>query len=392
MSSLIRARSRAAGADEGSLMLVFLVLIVVMAMSTVTVATVVSAQKVTRHANSFQQVLPQADVGIQRALFSLNNDEASTLPVCPTATADATCLSSYSQPINGSQSAGSWYVRHPDKLEYDVTSTSTQAGVARTVTAQILDQPRFPLAAFADSSITFNGGNSADSYDHTTGSLAHTGDGDTGSNGSLVFHGNATSDGVTLYDYLTNPSGTRCTGTPCANLTTFGPKLDISSAAATAFMSTALAACQAAGTLIDWKTSVNGSLTGGTHCYNSMLFDADTTNLGTDANPTIIYVLNDIDSNNGIQVNIPASGVPDPQALRIYVLGQATFGNHTATGAAIWAPHAACGGSPSNAQADIYGALVCGSISNQGGWNFHYDDALGSIGTGQWYAQHYSEK
>ena len=381
MSFLIRARRRAVGSDEGSMMLVFLVLIVISAMSAVTVATVISANGVTRHASSFQEVLPRADVGIQRALFALNNGEAATLPA-------AASPAQLTTPTT----TGNWYVTHPDPLEYDVVSTSTQNGVTRTVTAQILDQPRFPLAAFADASITFNGGNSADSYNHTAGTLTPTGDGDAGSNGSLVFHGNATADGVTLYDYLTNPSGTRCTGTPCANLTTFGPKLDISSTAATAFISNAIAACQAAGTLIDWKASVNGPLTGGTHCYNSMKFDADTVNLGTDANPTIIYVLNSIDSDNFVKVNIPSAGVPDPAALRIFVLGQATFGNHSATGAAIWAPHADCGGSPSNAQADIYGAVVCHSISNQGGWNFHYDDALSAIGTGQWYAQHYAEK
>lgn len=366
--------------DEGSMMLFFLVLIVISAMSAVTLATVMSSQTSSRHSTNYQEDLPQADVGVQRALFALNNGAVATLP-------------SQANPatLTGASSSGSWYVTHPSTLEYDVVSTSRQGSVTRTVTAKVLDQPRFPLAAFADASITFRGGNSADSYDHRNQS-SDTGDGDTGSNGSITFNGNATADGVVLYDWLTNSSGTRCSGTPCAGLVTVDPKLDISSASATAFISSGIAAC--GGTLTDWVASANGGvLTPGTHCYKSMSFDVATTNQGTDANPTIIYVTGNVSVDNHLNVNIPASPtLPNAQALQIYTLGDSiAIGNHSAIGAAIWAPHADCGGNPSNAQADVWGALVCSSISNQGGWGFHYDDALGSFGMGQWYVKHYAE-
>ena len=60
-------------------------------------------------------------------------------------------------------------------------------------------------------------------------------------------------------------------------------------------------------------------------------------------------------------------------------------------GAAIWAPYADCGGNPSNAQSDIWGSAVCRTIGNQGGWQFHYDDALSALGGGSWTVRHYAE-
>ncbi len=383
MMPMLSSRLRAHRNDEGSLMLVFLVILVVSAMASVVLVTAVSGNKVSRHAEAYNEVLPRADVGVQKALFALINGGATGLPTNSASPA----------PLSGGTSTGSWYVTHPAALEYDVVSTSTQNGVSRTVTAKLIDQPRFPLAAFADATITFRGNNAADSYDHRS-LQTNTGNGDAGSNGSIVFNGNASADGVTLYDYLTNASGTRCSGTPCANLTTVGPKLDISSSGATAFISNAVAACQSAGPLTAWVASQNGGvLTPGTHCYSSMAFDIDTTNLGTDLSPTIIYVTGSVSVEKMTNVNIPASpAVPDPQALQIYALGSSVaIGNHSAVGAAIWAPHAACGGNPSNAQANVWGSLVCSDISNQGGWSFHYDDALTGIGTGQWTQNHYAE-
>jgi hypothetical protein len=43
----------------------------------------------------------------------------------------------------------------------------------------------------------------------------------------------------------------------------------------------------------------------------------------------------------------------------------------------------------SNAATDFYGSLICDSISNVGGWTFHYDTRLGTIGDGKWILKHY---
>jgi hypothetical protein len=53
-----------------------------------------------------------------------------------------------------------------------------------------------------------------------------------------------------------------------------------------------------------------------------------------------------------------------------------TFGNHAAVSAAIYAPSAAFGG---GSQGNIFGSLVAGSINNNGGWNFHYDESLADV-------------
>lgn len=366
--------------DDGSLMLVFLIIIVISAMTLVTVAAVVTNNRTTRHAEAFQEVLPQADVGVQKALFAINNGAAASLP-----TASSPAL------LTTSTSSGRWWVAHTQPLEYVVYSTSTQRGVKRTVSIKITDGARFPVAAFADTSMTLRGSNSAVSYDHRylTGNTGH---GFTGSNGSVTFDGNASADGVKLYDYTANPNSARCSGGPCAGLTTVGSRFDISSESATSFISSAIAACQVSGTLSAWVATANGGIVpAGRHCYSSMDFDTDTTIQGTDENPTIIYVTGNVSVNNHTNVNF-ASLYPSAQALQIFTLGDSVaIGNHSNVGAAIWAPHAGCGGNPSNAQADIYGSLICASISNQGGWGFHYDDALNSLGTSTWSTSHYAE-
>lgn len=373
---------QAGRSDDGSMMLFFLVLTVVGAMSVITLATVLSSNSTTRHAESFQQVLPTADIGVQRAAFMLNNGQAACLPTSKTPS--TVCNASFS---------GSWYVTHPSTLQYVVHSTGTQRGVTRTVTATLTDTPRFPLAAFSDLSLTERGGNSATSYDHRT-LASNTGHGYTGSNDLVDFNGNASADGVTLYNFTAKNSTSRCTGSPCSKLTTVGNKLDIASTSATSFASTEVTACQASGALSAWVASEHaGVLTGGIHCYSSMHFDMDTVNQGTDSYPTLIYVTGKVSVDNQLNVNYSsASPYPNASDLQIFVLGDhVDIGNHSIVGAAIWAPFADCGGNPSNAQADIYGALICSTISNQGGWGFHYDDALGQYGSGTWGQSHYAE-
>jgi hypothetical protein len=52
--------------------------------------------------------------------------------------------------------------------------------------------------------------------------------------------------------------------------------------------------------------------------------------------------------------------------------------------AGIYAPESECGGNPSNAQAEIFGSLICRDITNQGGWGFHYDQQLLTLGDGNY--------
>jgi hypothetical protein len=46
----------------------------------------------------------------------------------------------------------------------------------------------------------------------------------------------------------------------------------------------------------------------------------------------------------------------------------------------------------SNAASDFYGSMICKVIDNVGGWTFHYDTRLASIGDGAYRVSQYTEK
>jgi hypothetical protein len=127
-------------------------------------------------------------------------------------------------------------------------------------------------------------------------------------------------------------------------------------------------------------------LPAGTWCASSLNFDADTTITG----PTVVFVSGAITAAHHMNINYTNGLAPVPANLQIYSLGPVVdVSNHTNIGAAIYAPLAACAG---GAQVNIYGSLVCRSISNVGGWQFHYDDALALLGAGDFRLRHYREQ
>lgn len=388
-------RLRRGSDDRGSLMLFFLVLIVVGALTGLTVATMVATQVKTRNNQNFTQALPPADANIQSAVQLLNAGESTALPTSPR---DAAGNPVGTNPTTGCPTASSWYATRVSGVKWMVYSTKVVNGVTRCVHAQLDQSQRFPLAAFAVTSVTFRGGNSANSYNHVTVANG-TGNGDVGSDGSITFNGNATADATQLYNWLANPDTARCSG--CPSLTTINNFLDITSAAATSFMTNTMASICGSNPPA-WVASQHAyTLAPGPQCYSSMNFDGNTTVTGpggacdgTNTNDAVVYVTGNVAASNHISININGTNpyMTNACALQIYTTGTSVaIGNHTAIGAAIYAPFATCGGNPSNAQADIYGAAVCNSIGNQGGWSFHYDDALAGIGTNTWAASHYAE-
>lgn len=379
--------------DEGSMMLFILVLVVVGALTAVSMATLVRGQKVARHDQAFTGALPGADQSIQLAVQRLNAGRAASLPTAPASVS-----------ANGCPTAVGWYATKVSTLQYAVWSTNIVNGVTRCVHGIITQGARFPLAAFADANVTFRGNNHANSYNHLYPGATST-DGDVGSNGDVTFNGNASADGVELFNYAAYNNAGRCSGSPCSNVATVNAKEDITSGYATQFINAGLASgganCPASPTA--WVASAHAySLPSGVSCWSSLTFDGTSTAAGSvsstcDPNdpgyqPTIVYVTGNVSMANHINVNWNGSSTPNACSLQIYSLGQqVAIGNHTTVAGVIWAPFATCAGNPSNAQADIYGAVVCGSIGNQGGWGFHYDDALGGLGDGYWDLGHYSE-
>jgi hypothetical protein len=94
--------------------------------------------------------------------------------------------------------------------------------------------------------------------------------------------------------------------------------------------------------------------------------------------------------------------LPEAARLQIYVLGEPSSGNNVTFGAGsrfagvVYAPLSRCGGASGGGQGgadiDIYGAAICKFMDNVGGWRFHYDDALGTFGTGQWAVGYWTEE
>lgn len=97
--------------------------------------------------------------------------------------------------------------------------------------------------------------------------------------------------------------------------------------------------------------------------------------------------------------NDPRKVRPQASRLQIYVAGIPHTGSTAGDVAiksqsmfagVIYAPLSRCGGSGGGG-ADVYGAIMCGTMDNVGNWDFHYDDALGVAGSGQFNVAHWQE-
>jgi hypothetical protein len=369
--------------DRGSMMLAMLVMMVTLALGALLVAVSVGQAKTVRHDQKFTQVLPAGDAGIQRGLFMLNNGGASTLPQA-VAGAGIPGPAAITQ---GAQTAD-WYgtavTNASGPPSYLLTSTTR--GLRRTLVAEAYQSGRFPMGAFADQSFVMRGGNGSSSYNSGNGNTTATSHGRIGSNGSVTLNGNATADGVDLYNWTANPNSSRCSGSVCATgLVTYPNPLDITSPASYAFITAQLAAC-ASPAAYQTTAQVSHVLPAGTWCASSLNFDADTTVSG----PTVIFVSGNISASPHLSINYASGVAPVPANLQIYSLGSTLdLSNHVNIGAAMYAPLAACSG---GAQTNIYGSIICRSISNVGGWVFHFDDALNNLGAGDFRLRHYREQ
>lgn len=154
-------------------------------------------------------------------------------------------------------------------------------------------------------------------------------------------------------------------------------------------------------------------------CWDNAYFDMDTV-VDTDRDdPVVMFVKGDVimrgspgpggqrvdvncggaadgvDDDQCLELDL-ADGFPIPDRLWIFVQGGGSVQvrNQSNFAGVIWAPRALCEGAPSgasSAQVDIYGSMICSTISNQGGWAFHYDDILGETGDGDFYRSQWAE-
>ena len=438
MSITQRVRARlATNGERGSIPLALLVVIIMAGLTTVMLSRAVAEQRSTRFDNEFTTAVHAGEAGIAEAVFRLNNH----LVTSDTA--------SGSGDANGY--AYAWQAQRDGYGQWIVTSSGTAPdGVERTVVAELSDRPIFDLALATHIGINFAGGNTADSYHSGLqrrcstspdpdcfGVVASNGDIDMGSSGAGANY----ADRVHLHDWA-NPANTgpgRCEPTNSVYCDeAFGHRrnlddpLDISgdiplveqlrdacadNAAFSPWRASDVAPANNATAVLDLPAA--SALThpdiGAFHCVSELVFDRNTVLASsvTAEDPYFLVVRDSIRVDGHVKVNCAACGasfpaspnMPVAPALQILtvaddgvqgsnVLAAVQIRQHAKLGAAIYAPNASCGNQQgSNAQVEIYGAIVCKAVLNQGGWQFHYDEALiDGLRTGRYFIDRWREE
>jgi hypothetical protein len=208
------------------------------------------------------------------------------------------------------------------------------------------------------------------------------------SNGVVRLIGNSLVDGVTLHggaSYDGEDRHIRSDGEP-----TFAPEQDLPNIALEEFSEGGVC-----GSSEDVHANLEDLLPlkqGHVYCVAQADFPGGTEHLIVDSGdaslndqPTVVYVgvggrLHvQGQGANAATVNMTHPTEPDATKLEIYLAGgNVELNNHTKIAAGIYGPATNCS-EASNAQAEIYGSIVCSEIVNQGGWEFSYDERLADV-------------
>lgn len=408
---MVRMIRRRASGDEGSLMVAMLAMLVVSALVAVTFATISTGQKQTRFDTSFERALQVAEFGL---------DEMAAL-----VQANPTAPDGHFPDIEGEVEAGGTYTTVASKSG-DIWLIESQGvtpeGEQRRIQAQLATETLFNLAVFGKIFVDFNGGNGAASYDSAVSSavchagtstpanvvagdfsveMCHqTGSGIVATNGNLKLKGQASTDADAVeihfakdveyldgLEPLEGATGT-CEGVPetCSSYDTFvtvdGESRRKLSYHRKPIELPTITVCDGLGAASSFAGS--GTLGGGVFNFTDVTLRENTVFTGTPDNPTVICMSGKLTVPSHNAVNFEASGTaPRPPGSLIILnryAGSGTgldLGTHAAISAAIYAPDASFQG---GSQGNVFGSLVCNSIDNTGGWNFHYDQALSDVG------------
>jgi hypothetical protein len=370
------------GREEGSLIVALLASIIVGGLVITLVTTTTTGQRKVRHDRDFQLAINGADAGVNQALTVIGQ----LPPGSATTTLDSAGL-----PVAATTTVGDvdfeWTAQKDTIISWRIRGVGERNGVERTVEALAMRDPIFFIAAFADIGIGMKGGNKVLSYSATA---VDTGNGAVGSNGQVKSIGAGSSyvDLIMLMGAGATCEGNICTETPIVG---FNSAFDLE-AIADNIREAMDESC--GGTFPAYDAKTGPTLQGGTtYCFSSVTVPSQggipmAGNTGT--NPVVILMTGDYKSGNQSSVNCPVEGCsmankPDARSLQIYSTGSlVAVGNQSEFAGALAAPYASCVGNPSAAQADIYGALICNDLSNQGGWDFYFDDRLLNLGNGEY--------
>jgi hypothetical protein len=440
---------RATRGDDGSLVLALLAVMLITAFITLLLGTAFAGQRAARFDRDFTLAAQAADAGAQQALFRLNAVQPTTAigGSIPSAT------TFYSGSVGGM--TYQWRGTRVSEREWRVDSTGTANGKSRTVRAMIKQQRLYFAGLFADSEIKFTGGNRAYSYNSAThqwftgrGIIASNGTPlpNTTTPTMISFQGGAHVDKTELYSFpQPDPVGLlaqRCGGAEGPSFCPQAERIPLSRSLTGAKSQIEEKCPQPATSYPDVTITPNtgqtltpgagstpaGTITArastmqpGVYCFRSLNFDKDNGAQGSESvdfpfartaaypnNAIEIYVKGDINAlRSGMRVNCPAAACPsggggnpfpsnsvrpNPSApsagLRLFTTGNVGLQTGMNLAAGIQAPNGTCNGG-SNTQ--IYGAMICRTFTNNGGWTFYYDDALELPGNRVFGISRYSE-
>jgi hypothetical protein len=420
-----RRRRGRAGRDEGSIMLAMIGILILTSVVTVGLASVLKGQAQTRHDEAFAQALSGAETGLDSMVARIRSAPTSTSQSPITGT-NTTTGASYS--TTATYTSGSWLV--------DSVGTATVASGAvltRRVQETVTVSGLFGVPLFGDTALNMGDGSSVDEYDSgTNGSnsptqcsvLPHTGIigliattmctpdissyGPAATNGSLTMKGGDIAKFSTVNIDDAAPSGY---SSPDFAGTCVGDSI---ACASTSVVRSSTALSYPDSTSCSSGIGVDASAVAGSNylaagaVYNILgdltLNAAVTANLSNLSTSAIMLCFN----GNLLVPSLGAAGVTLPWNSYIYsalplryaprppstlmLIDTASAGSsstitigdglnpETALSAVIYAPHASC---VIKGHLDLYGAMICGSISAPDGISVHYDRQLAASTTQQ---------
>jgi hypothetical protein len=419
--SLLISRS-----DEGSLVVAMLGVMILTSVVSVGMATVITGQKATRHDQTFAQALTGAESGLDSmvAQVKVNPKAASFAPLTGS---DPSTGVSYNATAAYTASTSSWLI--------DSVGTATRAG--QTVTREVQETVKvaglYDVPLFGDTALTAQSGSGVGVYDSGTNGNApatscavlpdtgvlglaattmctptQTSTGLAATNGSLTASGSDLSnfseidiDNSTVNAAI-NPDATgNCVGdgTVCASS-------EVVSQSQKLIYPDSTACAGGVGATASTITGSNYLAAGAVYNVlgNLTLNAAVTANLTNLTSSAITLCFNDnllipslgvagvtVPWNSYARSVLPLQYTPRPPAtLQLIDTASSTSAStiyigdtlnpETAVSAIIYAPHANC---VVSGHLDLYGTLICGSVSAPGGVTVHYDSQLKAVGANE---------
>lgn len=412
-------------ADEGSIMLAMLGIMILTSVVTVGLASVLKGQVSTRHDQAFAQALSGAETGLDSMVARIRS-APNTTSQSPISGTNTTTGASYT--TTATYTSGTWLV--------DSVGTAAMPGggaVRREVQETIEVKGLYTVPLFGDTALTMGGGSSVDTYDSGTdgsnapascsvlpntgilGLLATTmctptvtGNGPAATNGSLTMVGTDVTqfseidiDDAAPTGYSNPDARGICVGDAdaCAS--------SVITRSTTALSYPDSASC-ASGIGVDASTITGSNYLAAGAVYNILgdltLNAAVTANLTDLSSSALTLCFNGdllvpslgaagvtLPWNSYIYSLLPLRYAPRPPST-LMLIDTATSGSsstirigdglnqETVLSAVIYAPHAKC---VVSGHLDLYGAMICGSVSAPDGISVHYDQQLATTTTEQ---------